>query len=91
MVIGTEQLEPEMGCIVGKNATYLGGVTNTASPTVNNGVWVRLKNGSTWRPKGTNYLTRLEVSDDSAIVGNVTVNGEAITPRETRFILAKLL
>ncbi len=91
VVIGTEQLEPEMGCIVGKNATYLGGVTNTASPTVNNGVWVRLKNGSTWRPKGTNYLTRLEVSDDSAIVGNVTVNGEAITPEGNKVYTGEII
>ena len=79
VVIGKEKLKPTMGCIVGANATYLGGLTNTPAPTVNNGVWVSLKNGSTWNPVGKSYLTRLEVSADSAINGKVMLDGAEIT------------
>ncbi len=80
VVTGTEKLVPTEGCIVSKNATYLGGLTNAAAPTVNNGVWVSLKNGSTWTPVGTSYLTRLEVSADSKIAGTVTVDGAQVVP-----------
>jgi hypothetical protein len=80
IVIGKEKLTPEKGCIVGKNATYLGGLTNTAAPTVNNGVWVAMKNGSTWTPVGTSYLTRLEVSADSTIAGTITLDGAPLVP-----------
>lgn len=80
VAVGREKLTPTQGCIIGKNATYLGGLTNTAAPTVNNGVWVSLKNGSVWTAVGTSYLTRLEVSADSRINGTVTVDGAAIVP-----------
>ena len=80
VVIGGEQRKPELGCIVSKNATYLGAVTNIPAPTVNNGVWVKLAGGSSWTPQGTNYLTRLEVSADSVIHGKVTVDGVAVVP-----------
>ena len=56
----------------------LSNVTQTPAPTVNNGVWVKLENGSAWTPVGKNYLTRLEVSADSAIHGTVTVGGEKV-------------
>ena len=78
IVIGKEKLAPAKGCIIGKDATLLGGLTNTPAPTVNNGVWVKLENGSAWTPVGKNYLTRLEVSADSAIHGTVTVGGEKV-------------
>ena len=78
IVIGKEKLAPAKGCIIGKDATLLGGLTNTPAPTVNNGVWVKLQNGSAWTPVGKNYLTRLEVSADSAIHGTVTVGGEKV-------------
>lgn len=81
VVIGKEKLQPKLGCIVSKNATYLGELTNTPAPTVNNGVWVILKNGSTWTPTGTCYLTRLEVSGDSVLKGQVTVDGKAVVPQ----------
>ena len=81
VVIGKEKLQPKLGCIVSKNATYLGELTNTPAPTVNNGVWVILKNGSTWTPIGTCYLTRLEVSGDSVLKGQVTVEGTAVVPQ----------
>lgn len=80
VVIGEEKMQPQLGCIISKNATYLGEITNIAAPTVNNGVWVSLKNGSTWMPEGTSYLTRLEVSADSTICGTVTVDGTAVIP-----------
>ncbi len=80
VVIGKEKLSPTLGCIVSKDATLLGGLTNTPAPAVNNGVWVSLKNGSIWTPAGTSYLTRLEVSADSAVKGTVTVDGKAVTP-----------
>lgn len=80
IVIGKEQLKATEGYIYSADATMLGGLTNTAAPTVNNGVWVKLECGSTWTPVGTSYLTRLEVSADSAVKGTVTVNGEAVTP-----------
>ena len=80
VVTGKEKLTPTLGCIISKDATFLGGLTNTAAPAVNNGVWVKLENGSTWTPKGKCYLTRLEVSGDSRILGTVTLDGKAITP-----------
>ncbi len=79
IVIGTEKHEPTEGWIYSADATMLGGLTNTAAPTVNNGVWVSLANGSTWTPVGTSYLTRLEVSADSKINGTVTVDGAEVT------------
>lgn len=78
IVIGKEQLKATEGYIYSADATMLGGLTNTAAPTVNNGVWVSLKNGSSWTPVGTSYLTRLEVSADSRINGSVTVDGAAV-------------
>ena len=80
VVVGTEKLSPELGCICSKNATFLGGVTNTAGPAVNNGVWVSLNNGSVWTPTGTSYLTRLELSADSKISGKVTLDGAELLP-----------
>ena len=70
VVIGEEKLQPALGCIVSKDATFLGGLTNHPSPAVNNGVWVKLENGSVWTPVGKSYLTRLEVSGDSRIARN---------------------
>ena len=91
VVIGTEKLQPTLGCIIGKNATYLGGLTNTPAPTVNNGVWVSLKNGSTWTPAKTSYLTRLEVSADSRINGKVTVDGAEITVEPGKVYTGKIV
>lgn len=80
IVIGTEKLPVKEGYIYSSDATMLGGLTNTAAPTVNNGVWVNLTNGSTWTPVGTSYLTRLEVSADSKVNGTVTLDGNVILP-----------
>lgn len=80
VVIGKEKLTPALGCITSKDATALGGLSNAAAPTVNNGVWVSLQEGSVWTPVGTSYLTRLEVAAGSSIQGSVTVDGKAVTP-----------
>lgn len=90
VVIGQEELKPTIGCIIGKDATFLGGLTNTAAPTVNNGVWVSLRNGSVWNAVGTSYLTRLEVSADSEIHGRVTVDGTVVVLKLIRSILGLL-
>ncbi|MCD8117612.1 MAG: hypothetical protein LUE21_10990 [Oscillospiraceae bacterium] len=66
------------GRITSDNATYLGNLTNYTSPTVNNGVWVTLTNGSVWTPDDTCYITRLYVDETSAINGTVTIDGEAV-------------
>ena len=47
---------------------------------MNNGVWVSLKNGSTWQPVGVSYLTRLEVAAGCAIQGKVLVDGAEVIP-----------
>ena len=80
VVIGKTKLTPTLGCIISKDATALGGLTNTPAPTVNNGVWVKLEQGSAWTPVGQNFLTRLEVDADSAIHGKVTVDGQTLVP-----------
>ena len=61
-----------------------GRLRNTAAPTVNNPVYLTLKNGSTWIATGTSYISRLVIDETSSITaaqGNVTmtVNG-VITP-----------
>lgn len=80
VVIGTEKHIPTEGYIYSADATMLGSLTNTAAPTVNNGVWVNLTNGSTWTPCGTCYLTRFTMSSDSTLKGTLTVNGAVCTP-----------
>ncbi|MCD7769993.1 MAG: hypothetical protein LUH36_07770, partial [Oscillospiraceae bacterium] len=66
------------GRITSDNATYLGNLTNYTSPTVNNGVWVTLTNGSVWTPDDTCYITRLYVDETSTVNGTVTIDGEAV-------------
>ena len=80
VVIGKEKLTPVLGCIISKDATDLGGVTNVPGPAVNNGVWVKLENGSVWTPAGKSYLTRLELDAGSSIAGTVTVDGAEVIP-----------
>ena len=66
------------GRITSENATYLGGMTNYNAPSVNNGVWVKLENGSVWTPEGQCYLTVLDIDDTSSINGTITVDGEVV-------------
>jgi hypothetical protein len=64
---------------------YLGVVTNTPSPAVNNGVIVSLDADSSWTLTGTCHLTSLALEEGSVIAGlddaevTMTVNG-AETP-----------
>ena len=91
VVIGKEKLQPTQGAIVSRDATFLGGLTNITAPTVNNGVWVELKNGSVWTPAGTSYVSRLCVSADSAVKGKVTLDGQEITPEAGKVYTGKIV
>jgi len=53
------------------NRNNLGDVTTTATKTVNNGVIVYLENGSEWNVEGTSYISKLVVSEDSKVAGNI--------------------
>ena len=66
------------GRIEAANATYLGGLVNYPSETVNNGVWAILTGGTVWNVPDTCYLTVLEVEEGSVINGIVTVDGTAV-------------
>lgn len=79
VTIPGEKYTPDTGVILSKDATMLGGLTNVATATVNNGVWVKLAKGSTWTAKGVSYLTRLEVEEGSTILGEVSVDGQKVT------------
>lgn len=52
----------------------IGRVKNTAAPTVNDPVYLTLKNGAVWNVTGTSYLARLTV-DGGEVRGVVTVDG----------------
>ena len=68
------------GVIDSTTATLLGNLDNTPTATVNNGVWVKLSNGSVWTPNSACYITRLEVDATSAVNGTVTVDGTVVVP-----------
>ena len=53
------------------NRNNMGQVKTTASPMVNNGVIVYLEKGSVWTVKDTSYLSKLVVSADSKVKGNI--------------------
>jgi hypothetical protein len=55
---------------------YLGMVTNTPSPAVNNGVIVSLDADSSWTLTGTCYLTSLSLAEGSVVAG---LNGAEAT------------
>jgi hypothetical protein len=55
---------------------YLGVVTNTPSPAVNNGVIVSLEADSSWTLTGTCYLTSLTFDEGSVVAG---VDGAEVT------------
>jgi hypothetical protein len=67
---------------------YLGVVTNTPSPAVNNGVIVSLGSDSSWTVTDTCYLTSLTIEAESVVAGlggakvNMTIDGveTAIAP-----------
>jgi len=53
------------------NRNNLGDVTTTATETVNNGVIVYLEKGSEWDVEGTSYISKLLVSKDSRVDGDI--------------------
>lgn len=67
--------------ITSENMDELANVTQTAAPTVNNGVVVTLDATSVWNVTDTSYLTALSIADGAHVVGvdgkplTMTVNG----------------
>jgi hypothetical protein len=61
----------EKGGVRYGNRNNLGDVTTSASKTVNNGVIVYLKNGSTWKVKDTSHISKLVVSANSKVEGKI--------------------
>ena len=65
------------------NRLELSNITQTAAPTVNNGVIVSLKNGSRWIVADTSYITAISLDADSAVTApqgktlTVTIDGAA--------------
>ena len=56
----------------------MGRVKNTPAPTVNNPVYLTLKNGAVWNVTGVSYLAKLTTDGTAAVNGSVTVNGAAV-------------
>ena len=54
--------------ITEKNRMELSNVTQTAAPTVNNGVIVSLDENSTWTVTDTSYITALTIADGAKVV-----------------------
>lgn len=55
----------------------IGRVKDTAAPTVNNPVYLTLKDGAVWNVTGTSYLAKLTV-DGAVVNGVVTVDGKPV-------------
>ena len=91
IVIGTEKLTADQGHIISTDATLLGNLSNTASPTVNNGVWVALKNGSVWIPVGDSFISRLEVEAGCEIKGTVLMDGAEVAVEPGKVYTGKIL
>ena len=51
------------------NRLELSNVTQTAAPTVNNGVLVRLDRNSSWLVTGTSYITSLDLAPNAILKG----------------------
>ena len=51
------------------NRLELSNITQTAAPTVNNGVIVRMDRFSTWLVTGTSYITALELGENAIVKG----------------------
>lgn len=77
-VISASFAQREKGELYPEDYKQIGEVENIPCPAVNNGVIVSLKNGSVWNVSGDCYLTSLTVEEGSEIVGDVTLDGEAL-------------
>ena len=51
------------------NRLELSNITQTAAPTVNNGVIVRMDRFSSWLVTGTSYITALELGENAIVKG----------------------
>ncbi|MGD9210166.1 MAG: hypothetical protein PVI90_05290 [Desulfobacteraceae bacterium] len=58
---------------------YIGRVTSTPQPAVNNPVYLTLANNTTWNVTGTSYLSSLSWESGCTINGTVTVDGSEVT------------
>ena len=71
--------------ITEKNRKEMSNVTQTAAPTINNGVIVRLDCKSRWTVTGTSYITALELEPGAQVCApngktlHITVNGKKAT------------
>ena len=66
-VISASKAEHRVSTIDSSNFYDLGIVTNTVQTAVNNGVLVRLADGSAWTVTGTSHLTGLTLAADAAV------------------------
>ena len=73
--------EHGVSTIDSSNFYELGQVTNTVQLAVNNGVIVRLDNGSAWTVTGTSHLTRLTIAADATVRA---ANGKSLTMARRR-------
>ena len=82
-VISATLAEHHVSTITSANYEQLGVVSNTPQAVVNNGVIVKLGNGSRWIVTGTSYLSSLTLDAGSALVAphgrklTMTVDGAA--------------
>ena len=74
-----------------ENQYDMSNVTQTAAPTVNNGVVVELDSESTWTVTGTSYITGLLIAEGAAVCGadgkhvSMTVDGVQTQIRTGRY------
>lgn len=77
--------------ITAENRMELSNVTQTAAPTVNNGIIVSLDENSVWTVTETSYITSLELKEGAAVLApqgktlTMTVDGQ-----ETRIVPGKV-
>ena len=72
----TQAYREGLNLITEKNREELSNVTQTAAPTVNNGVVLSLDQDSVWTVTGTSYLTALTLAEGAKVTG---VDGRPLT------------
>jgi hypothetical protein len=81
-VITSSTAAHAISTITAADYAYLGEVSNTPAAAINNGVVVKLMNGSIWKVTATAYLTGLTIDGDAALKAplgktvSMTVDGE---------------
>ena len=72
----TQAYREGLNLITEKNREELSNVTQTAAPTINNGVVLSLDQDSVWTVTGTSYLTALTLEEGAKVTG---VDGRPLT------------